>query len=53
MKYPITNARRRPYIGPAPTNTHKHVATALIVVAGALAFSYAVTWIACEIKNLH
>ena len=50
--YHITHSRRAPYIGPAPSNTPRHVGTALAVMAGAFAVSWAIAWIACELKKL-
>jgi len=51
-QYHITNGRRQPYIGPRKSQTGKHVATALTVMAGAFAVSWAVAWIAIELKKL-
>jgi len=51
-QYPITNARRRPYIGPRQSSTGKNVATALVVTAIAFAALWPICWICCEIKKL-
>lgn len=49
----ITNARRQPFIGPKPSPVPAQVGIALAVVTGAFVVSYAIAWLACELKNLH